>query len=135
MTAEISRDCWYRACRAGFSSTVAKEHARHHRYSPEKRPDVTVFNEGGSAEKHLLLEVRVRSPLTSRGEPAFDAGRVAPFGGLAHDVREGVKREYAEARERGHRVVPLVHDTFGALGAEFYLIILNTKKSIANTPR
>ena len=70
---------------------VRAEHGAHHGYSPYKRPDVVVFNEGhrGSAW-HVLLEVKTLSTVSSTGAPKYGASEHTLMGGLAQAKRAAV---------------------------------------------
>jgi hypothetical protein len=105
---------WHRACKAAFGSTVRAEHAAHERYSPRKRPDVTVFNEGeNGGATHLLLEVKTLSSLSSKGKAKFPSSEHVLLGGIAQE--KVVERDYQGALARNHTVVALLHSSFGAL--------------------
>ena len=107
--------CWATAFRAASrGSRVAVEDNRYHTYSPHARPDITVFDAGGGG-LHLLLDVKVKSTLTSAGAPRSPAERGVAFGGVARATRDQVDAKYGGAIANGHTVEPLLHCTFGGM--------------------
>ena len=120
---------WVRACKAARAQRILVEDPYHRRYSGKagdglgkKRPDITVLNGGygacGAADtegRHLLLDVKVRAPLTAHGVPHRADGAFAAFGGVASAVDKEMDKEYAAARSVGHTARPLIHCVFGGL--------------------
>jgi hypothetical protein len=104
------RDTLYSMLRTVYDpSSVIKEHARHHDYSPLKRPDITVHNYDGRGN-NLIVDVAITFPCAASvcrqasTRPLYAAKRM-----------EGQKRD-AYGDLGSHRLVPFVLETFGAWG-------------------
>lgn len=113
--------------RAVFGHAVRMEDRYHSGYSPTVRPDLTHLKGAPDGTHHSLYELKVTSPLAlSEGGTGTLGGRVG-FGNTAEEQYEiilgtppnaadgspGRRGVYDDALRGGHRVCPLVLETFG----------------------
>ena len=71
--------------------------------------------DGRGDATHLLIDVKVISPLTSDGRAKHSAAAYSTLGGVGQAASARARREYARAATLNHTVAPLVHSVFGSL--------------------
>ena len=84
-------------------------------YSSNHRPDIIAYNEGELTGGHLLLDVKVFSPIGADGQPGERGDVWVGFSSTERRATTETDRHYADARQRGHTANFLLHSVFGGV--------------------
>ena len=134
-----------------------REHAAYRCYSPTYRPDLTIlFGEEGS--HHTIADLKFFDPLASKLQHILRAGARVAFGNTRSQARTIVlgraerdagsdthfdpskgeghvaprTADYEGALLQGHRVIPLLFETFGGFSPEAVKFLVALKDHVGN---
>ncbi len=106
---------------------VVDDCAHNEGYSPGAKPDAAVLL-GHMRTHHLILEVKCASPLNGEGKPGSPHAARAAFAATAVGLCPEIRAHYEGAARAHHKVIPLIHETFGGIAPDGMALLLQARE-------